>query len=71
MSDDIVVPLKWLRMTVTLQSYENEQTKQVAENELKLRIAKMGAKFHNIEWHTYLGENMADCFVTYYEVPNE
>ena len=71
MSDEIVVPLKYLSMAVTIDGYENEQTKQIAEDELKLRIASMGAKFHNIEWHLYSGENLYTCFATYYEVPNE
>jgi hypothetical protein len=68
MGDEIVVPLKWLSTAVTLKSYENEQARQIVENELKRRIDEMGTKFHNVEWHTYLGEEFANCFVTYYEV---
>lgn len=67
MNDEIVLPLKWLGIAVSLKSYEDEQARQIVEDELKLRVAKMGAKFHNIEWHTYLAEDFCNCFVLYYE----
>ena len=70
MANDIVIPLKWLSMVVSIDAYENTQARQIVEDELKLRLVSMGAKFHNIEWHLHMGENLYQCFVTYYEVPN-
>jgi hypothetical protein len=70
MADEIVIPLKYLSMVVSVHAYEDEQARQIVVDELKLRIASMGAKFHNIEWHFHMGENLYQCFVTYYEVPN-
>ena len=71
MSDDIVIPLKYLSMVVTIDAYEDEQLKKIVVDELKLHIASMGAKFHNIEWHLHTAENLYQCFVTYYEAPND
>lgn len=70
MSDEIVVPLKWLGMAVSLEMYEDTKAREIVVDELKRKLPT-GAKFHNIEWHTYLGEDFCNCFVTYYEVPNE
>lgn len=69
MDNDIVTrSLFWKRMQVSLTAYENEQSKKIVENEL-IRQIPTGFQHWNTHWHTYLGEDYADCFVTFYEVP--
>ena len=48
MANDIVIPLKWLSMVVSIDAYENTQARQIVEDELKLRLVSLGATFHNI-----------------------
>jgi hypothetical protein len=70
-TDDIVArPLYWKQMQVSLFVYEDEQAKKIVEDEL-IRKIPVGSKHFNTHWHTYFGEDYADCFITYYEVPND
>jgi hypothetical protein len=65
MNGDIMKqPLFWKQMQVSLFIYENEQTRKIVEGEL-IRQIPAGSKHFNTHWHTYLGEDYADCFVTF------
>lgn len=69
MTDDIVTrPLFWKQMQVSLFAYEDEQTKKIVEDEL-IRQIPAGSKHFKTQWYTYLGEDYADCYMTFYEVP--
>ena len=71
MADDIMTrPLYWKQMQVSLFVYEDEQARQIVKDELMRQIPD-GFKYFNTHWHTYLGEDYVDCFITFYEVPND
>lgn len=70
MGEEVTVPLKWISMVVSTKMYDDTKAKEIVVDELKRKLPT-GAKFHNVEWHTYIGEDLCKCFVTYYEVPDE
>ncbi len=71
MTDDIMTrPLYWEKMQVSLFAYENNELRQIVEDELKRKIP-IGFKYFNTHWHTYIGEDYVDCFITFYEVSND
>jgi hypothetical protein len=69
LADWMSPPREWLSMQVTLHSYNNEQSRKIIEDELKRQIPD-GFKYWSTEWHTYLTEDYATCYIVFEEVHN-